>query len=194
NSVNLSTLDAGVYVLRPNATVTVTADGVLPTNRSIILLAQENTIVNIASNIQIPTEYNSIGDISQVVVAPATESTNYKLNINHTVAQVDAWLINPQGTINTCRTGQPVGNVENIPRSRGLCDSRLTVNGPVSAELLMLRRNGGKDQGTETTVSQSIPGENFNLRPDAYIWAASYVDSASKKYVTTNTIDLPPRY
>jgi|GEM_PF-2792897 len=194
NDVNLSTLDAGVYMLRPNATVNVTADGVLPSNRSIILLAQENTIVNIASNIQIPTEYSSIGDISQVVVAPATESTDYKLNINHTVAQVDAWLINPQGTINTCRTGQPVGNVENIPRSRGLCDSRLTVNGPVSAELLMLRRNGGKDQGTETTVSQSIPGENFNLRPDAYIWAASYVDSASKKYVTTNTIDLPPRY
>lgn len=194
NSVNISDLESGVYRLRPNATVNVTADGELAPNRSVILLAQDNTVVNIASNIQIPTEYGSIADISQVVVAPATESTEYRININHTVSQVDAWLINPLGTINTCRTGAPVGHVENIPRSRGRCDNTLTVNGPVAADLLMLRRNGGKDQGTETTVVQSVPGENFNLRPDAYIWAASYVDSASKKYITTNTIDLPPRY
>ena len=68
------------------------------------------------------------------------------------------------------------------------------MNGPVSAQLVLLRRNGGKDQGDETTIAQSIPGENFNLRPDAYLWAGNYVDSSGKKYVTTNAVDLPPRY
>ena len=186
--------ESGVYKLKPNATVTITASGVLPANRSIILLAQEGTTVNVASNIEIPTTYGSIGEISQVVIAPATEALNYAINIDHNVGRIDSWLINPNGLINTCRTGQPNGSIENTPRSRGLCDNTLTVNGPVSAAQLLLRRNGGKDQGDETTVRQSEPAENFNLRPDAYIWAASYVDSASKKYVTTNSIDLPPRY
>lgn len=193
-SVNLSNLQSGVYRLRANATVTVTTSGELPVNRSIILLAQQGTIVNIASDIRIPLQYNSVGEISQVVFAPVSDTVGYSLNIDHTVSQVDAWLINPHGAMNTCRTGEPSASLENIPRSTGRCDNTLTVNGPVSMDLLLLRRNGGKDQGDETTVAQSIPGENFNLRPDAYLWAANYVDNAGKKYVTTNAVDLPPRY
>lgn len=186
--------ESGVYKLRANATVDITANGELPSNRSIILLAQEGTTVNIASDIRIPLQYGSVGDISQVVIAPAADAAVYKININQNVSQVDAWLMTPRGVINTCRTGQPNGNIENTPRSRGLCDNTLTVNGPVSAGTLLLRRNGGKDQGDEHTLAQSIPGENFNLRPDAYLWSANYVDNASKKFITTNAVDLPPRY
>ena len=193
-AVNLSDLQSGVYRLRPNATVDITTNGELPANRSIILLAQQGTIVNIASDIRIPLQYSSIGDISQVVLAPISDATGYAINVNYNVSQVDSWLINPKGSINTCRTTEPTASVENIPRSTGRCDNTLTVNGPVSADLLLLRRNGGKDQGDETTIAQSIPGESFNLRPDAYLWAGNYVDSAGKKYVTTNAVDLPPRY
>lgn len=192
-TVNLSNLSSGVYRL-PRANVEITASGDLPVKRSIILLAQDGTTVTIASDVRIPLQYSSVGDISQVVLAPMTDTARYTLNINHNVSQVDAWLINPGGTINTCYTGEPSLSVENIPRAGGRCANTLTVNGPVSTSTLLLRRNGGKDQGTETTVVQSIPGENFNLRPDAYIWAANYVDSTGKKYVTTNSIDLPPRY
>lgn len=187
--------ESGVYKLKPNnATVTITASSVLPANRSIILLAEAGTTINVASNIEIPTAYGSIGEISQVVIAPATETSAYTINVDHNVGRLDSWLVNPNGLINTCRTAQPNGSIENTPRSRGLCDNTLTVNGPVAAKELLLRRNGGKDQGDETTVRQSEPAENFNLRPDAYIWAANYVDGASKKYITTNSVDLPPRY
>lgn len=193
-SVNLSDLQSGVYRLRPNATVDITTSGELPKDRSIILLAQQGTIINIASDIRIPVNYDAISQISQVVIAPVNDSTGYALNINYNVTQVDAWLINPRGSINTCRTGEPTTSVENIPRSTGRCDNTLTVNGPVSADLVLLRRNGGKDQGDEHTVAQSIPGENFNLRPDAYIWASNYVNNTGRKYITTNSLDLPPRY
>ena len=193
-SINLSDLQSGVYRLRANATVDITTSGELPANRSIILLAQQGTIVNVASDIRIPIQYGSIADISQVVLAPVSDATEYAINVNHNVAQVDAWLINPRGSINTCRTGEPTTSIENIPRSTGRCDNTLTVNGPVSAELMLLRRNGGKDQSDQHPEAQSIPAENFNLRPDAYIWAANYVDNAGKKYITTNSIDLPPRY
>lgn len=193
--VDIAGLESGVYRIEGSASVVdIVASRELDAKKSIIILAPQNTTVNIASDIRIPTAYQSVGDISQVVFAPATESAAYTLNINHTATQVDAWLMNPRGILNTCRTGEAQNSANNIPRSLGPCDNRLTVNGPVSIDTVLLRRNGGKDQGDEHTVAQSIPAENFNLRPDVYLWSANYVDGSGKKYITTNSIDLPPRY
>ncbi len=190
--VDINSLESGVYRLADNR-VTLTSSAALPVNRSIVLLAQDGASVNIGSDIKIPTNYPSVGEISQVVVAPVGNG-GYRLNINHNVQQVDAWLINPSGTINTCDTLQSSGSVENKPRALGMCNMPLTVNGPVAVKTMLLRRDGGKDQSNTAPTIQSTPGENFNLRPDAYLWAANYVDNANKKFITTNAIDLPPRY
>lgn len=204
STVNLKTLASGTYLLR-SGPVSITAgdpanpaDNELPINRSIILLAQQNTVVNVNSNVRIPTQYSSIGEISQLVIAPASSSDGFKVNIASNVTRLDSWLINPNGQIDTCYVaddGTTPRDLANTPRSKSSCDNTLYVNGPVSAEILYLRRSGGKDQSSDPLkIEQSVPGEVFNLRPDAYLWAASHVDNASKKYVTTNVMDLPPRY
>jgi hypothetical protein len=204
SNIDLKALPSGTYVLQAGP-VNITAGNAgdpasneLPVNRSIILLAQEDTVVNVNSSVRIPTQYSSIGEISQLVIAPASSSEGYKINIASNVTRLDSWLINPNGQIDTCYVvddGTTPRDLANTPRSKSSCDSTLFVNGPVSAEILYLRRSGGKDQSSDPTkIEQSVPGEVFNLRPDAYLWAASHVDNASKKYVTTNVMDLPPRY
>ena len=201
DAIDLATLPSGVYRLR-GTQINLTASAPLPERRSLILLVDQlspGTVpaVNITGNIQIPVDYgegSSVSDISQVVIAPSSESGEYRLNIGHAASQVDAWLLNPNGTVNTCYTGLPTAHVQNTPRAGSMCNAPLTVNGPVSADNLLLRRDGGKDQSNTPPIAQSIPGENFNLRPDAYIWAAHHVDAGGSKYITTNSVDLPPRY
>lgn len=204
DTVNLKTLDSGTYLLNAGP-VAITAgdpanpaDNELPANRSIILLAQKDTVVNVNSSVRIPTQYSSIGEISQLVIAPASAVDGYTINVASNVTRLDSWLINPNGAVNTCYVaddGTTPRDLANTPRSKNSCDSTLYVNGPVSAEILYLRRSGGKDQSSDPLkLEQSVPGEVFNLRPDAYLWAASHVDNASKKFVTTSVMDVPPRY
>lgn len=162
-----------------------------------MLLAGKDAVLNIRTNIRIPTEYQSAGDISQVVIASDSPDNKYAINIQDRVRQVDAWLINQNGSINTCwiRGANPPNDYRLIPRSLGPCDNTLYINGPVAAETIYLRRNGGKDQSSDPTqLHQSVAGEVFNLRPDAYIWASNHVNSSNKKYITTHVLDLPPRY
>lgn len=187
--VKVGELD-GVYRIPGNVNL---INGDLSDEKSVILLVENDATVTIRNNIKIPNTYDSIDQISQVVIAPASEGGRYTLNIAPEVSSVDAWLINPGGTINTCYTGLPGSDDENIPRALGVCDNHLDVNGPVAVKDLLLRRAGGKDQG-DTDVRQSRPAENFNLRPDAYIWATQYVNDGGRKYITTHSKDLPPRY
>lgn len=182
----------GVY--RVPSSINILSDREISTDTSVILLIEDGATVTVSGDIRIPSSYPSIDKISQVVIAPAADGAEYTLNIAHPVRVIDAWLINPSGTINTCYTGLPGSDAENIPRALGLCDNHLDVNGPVSAKDLLLRRVGGKDQGDATQIRQSRPAENFNLRPDAYIWATQYVSDGGKKYITTHSKDLPPRY
>lgn len=201
--INLYELEDGTYTL-PNGPVSITSEdpdgnATIKKNRSIILLTGDNTIVNIESDIKIPLNYESAGDISQVVIAAQNpgDPDGYMINIADNVREVDAWLINQNGSINTCWIEGVTASDEYrlTPRSLGECDNTLYINGPVSAENILLRRNGGKDQSSDPTeLHQSVPGEVFNLRPDAYIWASNHVGSSNKKYITTHVLDLPPRY
>lgn len=201
NTVDLSSLDSGTYLLNQGPVdITVSApNNELAVDRSIVLLAQDDTIVNFRTNVRTPNEYESIGQISQLVIAPASTSDGYYVNIESDVTRVDSWLINPNGEINTCWISDLAADGSDdyrlTPRSVSECDNTLYVNGPVAASTIYLRRSGGKDQNTNPLiVDQSVPAETFTLRPDAYLWAATHVNDANKKYVTTNVIDLPPRY
>lgn len=98
------------------------------------------------------------------------------INITENVRRIDAWLIARDGTVNTCyRTG-------NQSLSSEICNSRLTINGPVMAESLLLRRTAGDG-----------PAEIVNLRGDAYIWMTRLAER-SGHIRTTNLRELPPRY
>ncbi len=168
----------------------------LDKEKSIIILVGNDVKLNIADNIITPTHYTSTAELSQVVFAPANNN-RYRLNIQANVTQLDAWIVNPLGVVNTCTIpGVDVTSIENTPRGfDSPCHNELLVNGPVSAGQLVLRRSGGHDQDRDgLELRQSIPAETFNLRPDSYLWVANYVDDAGKKYITTNAIDLPPRY
>ena len=106
------------------------------------------------------------------------------------VSNVDAWLIatgsGTDGRINTCGAG---GVNESTPLNANVCASELTVNGPVMAKHLIMRRTAGA--GTGTTAGD--PAEVFNLRADAYIWSTSYAPGTGR-LPTVETTELPARF
>ncbi|MBP5511782.1 hypothetical protein J6X90_00100 [Candidatus Saccharibacteria bacterium] len=140
--------------------------------------------------------------------------------INDNVTRVDAWLIAPEGTINTCN-GYSVSNL--VARDAygrydgygGNCFKTLMVNGPIYAKSLELMRTAGATHGLapgssdllsrkygadgtfigqpDGDLGSQTPGEIFNLRADAYIWAYNQAQRYSEAVVTYMR-ELAPRY
>jgi hypothetical protein len=130
-------------------------------------------VVTINSNVNAPNgSIPNLGALSQMVIIAAGG-----IRISQNVTNIDAWLVTPNGAIDTCYE-QP-GNL-----TVSLCDKQLTVNGAVEAKTLKLRRTAGND---------TTPAETINLRSDAYIWARKQSE-ASGVYQTKQITDLPPRY
>ena len=170
-------------------------------NKSLVFMVENGAKLNITTDIKTPSQYSSVSEISQVVFTPAVAGNAYLLNINDTVRRVDAWMLNPSGAINTCLAEG--GGLEDTPRSKNQPDgtpnacyqNQLAVNGPVSAKFLYLRRSGGQDQDPNGgTTLHSIPGEMFNLRADAYLWAANQMNMGGTKFVTQDEQILPERF
>ena len=144
-----------------------------------------------------PTPFTSVEDIPQLVIIARN------ITINNTVTNVDAWLV-ATNAISTCQqqasgtgtahwlsTGNNYANA-NARLRVGICDTRLTVNGPVMTGKLYLRRTAGSD----TTASAHLPAEIFNLRPDAYLWLNHRLNGVQSTpvYQTTSMKEVPPRY
>ena len=119
---------------------------------------------------------HSLADMPQVVIIANN------INITGNVKQIDAWLIAKSG-LNTC--SDVVGNL-----SSTLCNNQLTVNGPVMAGQLYLRRTAGSGTGQDHSGD---PAEIFNLRPDAYMWASMRATGGGNRAQTVYTTELPPR-
>lgn len=124
--------------------------------------------------------YGSIGELPQLVII----ARNIVIGAN--VTKIDAWLLaqagdGSGGTINTCDfVGQLTSEV---------CNAPLTVNGPVMAKDLQLRRTGGSGVGNASGDAAEV----FNLRADAYLW--SYGEGRSSvRAQTTYTTELPPQF
>lgn len=100
--------------------------------------------------------------------------------INSDVTRVDAWLA-AKGTIYTC-------NNMSGALTKNDCNQQLTINGPVIANEISLRRTFGAEQG-----SRNEPAEKFNLRPDAFLGAYAN-KSAPTQVRTIRQIELPARY
>lgn len=154
-----------------NLTIT---GGTIPAGRSVVIIATGT--VSIDGNITYAdSAISSIQDIPQVVIIAKD------INIKDNVTRVDAWLV-ASGTINTCSnfSGKLTSNK---------CASRLEVNGPVITGKLILNRTAGSDTGEQS----GDPGERFNLRPDAHLWALLQAQGSNKAQ-TVYSVELPPRF
>jgi hypothetical protein len=149
-----------------------------------VVINAPNATVTISGNITYtPAQLNSIDDIPQLIIIAKD------INITGTVKNIDAWLIakpSPtlaDGIINTCSDVAP-----SAPLSTAICSNTLTINGPVMANRLLLRRTTTPGLG----LASGIPAETINLRPDAYIWAAVHTLS-NGRIETVYSSELPPR-
>lgn len=175
-----------------NATsLTVNASGSVPAGKWVAINAP-NATVTITSDINYVTSdpaapgspLTSIGQIPQVVIIASN------IIIADNVRNVDAWLVangtGANGRVNTCGAG---GVTETTVLHSGRCTNKLTVNGPVIANHLIMRRTAGAGPA----AASGDPAEVFNLRADAYIWLNSY-SLGSGRLPTISTTELPPRF
>ena len=127
----------------------------------------------------------SVGDIPQVIIIAN------KIIINSNVTRVDAWLVanGANGIIETCNVNSLSYVLSGTDRlTANKCNLPLTVNGPVMAKQLWLRRTAGSGSGP----ASGDPAEVFNLRPDAYMWANLHA-SGNNRVQTVYSTELPPR-
>lgn len=167
-------------VVRNNTGILTISNTAAPTYRP-SSLTSGNIIVNstgtvtIADNISYPATIANESAMPQlVIIAPS-------INILSNVTNIDAWLIAPSGTINTCSNGPAQLTIND-------CNTPLKINGAITANYMQLRRTAGG--GASTPES---PGEILNLRGDAYIWARR-ISEANGTWVTKSITELPPRY
>jgi hypothetical protein len=167
-----------------DADITITG-GTLAKGEWLVINAKDRK-VTITGNIDyanVPLQ--KIADIPQLVIIAD------QIDIENSVTNIDAWLIasGPTGTINTCtRSGATTIGIT-TPLTKDLCDNLLTINGPVMANKLYLRRTAGAEDAAQIGVA----AETINLRPDAYLWG-SYQASRSARLETTYSQELPPRF
>ncbi len=149
-----------------------------------------NGRVTIAGNLDYPGgRYATSKDLPQLVIIAKN------ITINASVTSVNAWLVakyptgasavadeakEEVGVIKTCEVEPPLTARD--------CNRQLTVNGPVMANQLLLRRTGARAGGVNVE-----PAETFNLRADAYLWLYEQKKGAMRA-LTTYTRELPVRF
>ena len=168
-----------------NANLTVGGGADIPAGRWVVINAP-NTTVTIASNIRYTTgAIPNINTIPQVVIIAKN------IIISDAVTNVDSWLFatgtGADGRLNTCGAG---GVAETTTITASNCNQKLTINGPVVTNHLLLRRTAGSGVGPQA----GDPAEVFNLRADAYLWAASRSTNTTSRVPTVSTKELPPRF
>jgi hypothetical protein len=180
-TVNVGSTATGAYSATGNVTVN---GGTIGAGKWVVINAPTATVTIKGNIIYDPAAtLHTVADIPQVVIIANN------INIDAGVGQVDAWLIatGATGNLNTCsQVTDPT-----IPGqlNAGTCNQVLTVNGPVIARHLFLYRTAGAGTG----AASGDPAEVFNLRPDAYLWATSYLTN-SGRLQTVTTKELPPRF
>jgi len=158
-----------------------------------VVLNAPNTTVTITGNINYTP-----GPITNPRAVPQVVIIAKNIIIADSVSNIDAWLIASGGSlvpgstaadgrINTCGAGGV--NEATLPTATQ-CATKLTVNGPVMANHLILRRTAG---GSGVGLASGSPAEVFNFRPDAFLWASNY-SSSTDRLPTVSTKELPPRF
>ena len=195
-NISLTDLAAGTYTATSS---TAKLSGEVGAGRSIIIRSS-NTIVIDDNITYASSSYSRPNDITQLVIIAKN------IIIKDNVTRVDAWLVaTPNaantngGVISTCETSDSpnLGDAYTNELSAGTCNQQLTINGPVLARELQLRRTAGAEKTDDGDVNgrgYNNPAEIINMRADAYIWAANYVSRTTGNIKTDYTVELPPRY
>lgn len=158
-AIDIATLDDGTYTTTGDITL-ANPSGQSLSDKRIALRAQGN--VTIADNITYGNgPYATAAELPQLVVI--AESGN--IVIAEGVTRLDAWLIAKNGYVSTC--GVPSGVNWTSDLSALVCDKQLTINGPILARNLYLRRTYGD------AANPGTPAEILNLRPDVYLYGFS---------------------
>lgn len=164
--------------------ITLSASAPVPKGKWVVISAPGRTVTisgsityqDVITKSAGETSFALLGLIPQVVIIAGN------IVIQDSVTQVDAWLV-ATDTIRTCQ-------VTNLADLGGdVCSNRLTVNGPVIADRLLLYRTAGAGTGS----AAGEPAEVFNLRPDAYLWATA-LQNQTTRVKTVQASELPPRY
>lgn len=169
---------SGLYV-KPQGNLTIERSN-LEKGKMVIVHVPDGT-VTINGNITYQGgAYSSMSEIPQMIIIARN------ITINGVVSNVDGWLLAQDarqqgGVVATCEMEPPL--------SSEVCATPLTVNGPVVAKDLLLRRTGGAGAGD----ASGDPAEVFNLRADAYLWGYNEGRSVLRAE-TTHTIELPPHF
>lgn len=169
----------------------VTVSGQLKPGMSVIIVS--NSLITVAGDItDNGGSYNSLDAVPQVLLL-----TSGNIQINDTVSNINAWLY-AGDTISTCNAVQVApskytdGTGVNALGAGTPCDAKpLTINGPISAGHLQLRRTYGATGASGGSPADTA--EAFNLRADASLWAKNQ-SIATNVITTVYTQELPPRY
>lgn len=176
---------SGLYQAPAGATaLTITGGNSVPAGRWVVINAPNATVTITGDITYTNAQLHALADIPQVVIIAKN------IIVADNVTQIDSWLVTvgagTEGRLNTCGAGAVT---ETSALTYKDCDKKLTVNGPVIANHLILRRTAGAGSGAQS----GDPAEVFNLRPDAYIWATTY-NQNSGRLATVATKELPPRF
>jgi Mg-chelatase subunit ChlD len=166
-------------------------------DQSIVIKSAATVYIN--SNITNPNykngqTYKNASDLNQMVIIAKN------IKISPEVTNVDAWLI-ASDSIYTCYSND--NDKMNLYLGKGgdgndgltidFCNKQLIINGPVMADHLYMLRTYGAGVGNTGDISSNTPAEIFNLRADAYLWAAAR-SLVNGRVQTTYTTELPPRF
>lgn len=172
--VNALLMTPGLYVGEKTGNLTLSAS-TLQEGKTVVLKINGN--VTIEGNLSYENiTYRDASKLPQLII-----SAN-NIYINGGVTNIDAWLIS-KNEIDTCKNFS--GNL-----TISKCSNKLVVNGPVITKKLILNRTAGS--GGDLAESGS-PAETFNLRADAFLWAASRASSKNVIY-TVYLNELSPRF
>ena len=103
------------------------------------------------------------------------------INIASGVNNVDAWLI-ASDTVDTCSDVKKASDL-----TTKVCNNQLTINGPVMAKTLKLKRT------YYTSTEPDKAAETIRMRGDAYV-VSEQLAQQQGGWQTVYTTDLPPRY
>ena len=171
-------------VFRVNGAAISLGGGNIQKGRWVVINAPNSTVTITGDINYTEGQLLSVADIPQVIIIAN------KIIINSNVTRVDAWLVasGTDGIIETCNVSSSYALTGANRLTSNKCNLPLTVNGPVMAKQLWLRRTGGSGGG----LASGEPAEVFNLRPDAYIWANAHAGS-NNRVQTVYSTELPPR-
>lgn len=157
--------------------------GTLNPGRVVVINAPNSTVTINGDIMYSQGPYTSILDLPQLIISAKN------IIINDNVKRIDAWLIakgsaiGVDGKINTCASVGETG-----PLTASVCTTPLTINGPVMAQKLFLRRTSGAGTGDAGDAAETI-----NLRADAYLWGIAH-NANSGRLTTVYETELPPRF